>query len=180
MTNPEFLIGWDQLVDAFREPYGPDKKSNGRLLKISYDKIKRFDQNVWISAVDRILQDYEGNKFPGLKTILAYIYDAAEANKKTEDPPEVIEMKRIDREISKMPEADRKLLFTVARERTETEINSIVGEDAGFLTEKNSVRTQPEFFLSLPEIHAALYRIHCRQVYREMDETEYGKTGSTF
>jgi hypothetical protein len=91
-------------------------------------------------------------------------------------------MKRVDREIAHMPQDDRNALFAIARDRTEQEINRVVGEDAGFVKQQNSVQASKEFFLSLPEIHTCLYRIHCRQVWREMQraETQYGETGTVF
>jgi hypothetical protein len=178
LTEPEFLIGWDALVDAFREPYGADKKANGRMFRISYDKIKRFDQKTWRLAIDQLLQDYDGRMFPNLKTIMAYVYDAVESTRVVEDPPEIIEMKRIDDEIRHMPDDDRKALFAIAKERAEEEIEKYVGPlpDAVIVQGKMST----ELLLSNEFVSKALYKIHCRQVWREMQRTEYGKTGSPF
>jgi hypothetical protein len=172
MTKDDIELGCEKLVANFGTV-------NPKKITLIYERFRSIPVGVWNDAVSQLLDNYEGSKFPSIATIRQYI-ESVTKGQPAEDTPEVAEMKRIDSEIHKMPEDDRKALFAIARDRTEIELSKTVDLESTVSSKRKVTKVSKEFLLSLQEMHYCLYKIHCRQVYREMQRTQYGKTGSPF
>jgi hypothetical protein len=166
MTKDDIELGCEKLVANFGTV-------NPQKITLIFERFRSIPVRVWNNAVAQILDNYEGSKFPSIATIRQYIESVTEGQL-PEDTPEIAEMKRIDLEIRRMPEDDRRALLAIAKSRAEEEIEKYVGPLPDAVMVSN--RLSPELFLSNEFVTKALLKMHCRQVWREMQRTEYGKT----